>query len=77
LDHKYNMSNPCVDSGPTRAYVLGGSAQELERQNTQARRIDPMMRHTLRAAGIVPGLRMLYVGSGAGHAAVLAADTVG
>jgi ubiquinone/menaquinone biosynthesis C-methylase UbiE len=43
----------------------------------QARLIDPMMRHTLRAAGIVPGMRVLDVGSGAGHVAFLAADIVG
>jgi len=59
------------------AYVLGHSDRELERLGTQARLVDPITRHFFQAAGIVPGLRVLDVGSGAGHVALLAAEMVG
>jgi len=61
----------------TPAYVLGHSPRELERLGTQARLIDPITRRFLREAGIVPGMRVLDVGSGAGHTAFLAAELVG
>jgi SAM-dependent methyltransferase len=59
------------------SYVLGHSARELERLGAQARLIDPMTRRYFFAAGIGPGMRVLDVGSGAGHTAVLAAQLVG
>lgn len=61
----------------TPSYVLGHSERELERLGTQARLVDPMTRHFFQAAGIVPGMRVLDVGSGAGHVALLAAEMVG
>ena len=61
----------------TPGYVLGHSERELERLGTQARMVDPMTRHFFQAAGIVPGMRVLDVGSGAGHVALLAAEMVG
>jgi cyclopropane fatty-acyl-phospholipid synthase-like methyltransferase len=70
------MDNP-DDDGPTHAYVLGHSDRELERLSTQARLIDPITRQIFRAAGIVPGMRVLDVGSGAGDVAFLAAEMVG
>ncbi len=58
-------------------YVLGHSDRELDRLNEQARLIDPITRRFLCAAGIVPGMRVLDVGSGAGDLALLAAELVG
>jgi SAM-dependent methyltransferase len=49
----------------------------LERLATQARLIDPITRRFFVAAGIGPGTRVLDVGSGAGHTAMLLADLVG
>jgi SAM-dependent methyltransferase len=71
------MSAPGSPTGGTPAYVLGHSARELERLGTQARLIDPMTRRFFREAGIRPGMRVLDVGSGAGHTALLAAELVG
>ena len=58
-------------------YVLGHSDRELERLRTQARLIDPITREFFIDAGIVPGMRILDVGSGSGDVALLAADLVG
>jgi SAM-dependent methyltransferase len=49
----------------------------LDRLAVQARLIGPMTRRYFRDAGIVPGMRVLDVGSGAGDTAFLAADLVG
>jgi len=62
---------------PIVTYVLGHSNRELERLAVQARLIDPITRRFLRDAGIVPGMRVLDVGSGAGDTAFLAANLVG
>jgi len=59
------------------AYVLGHSDRELERLRLQAKLIDPITQHFLIEAGIVPGMRILDVGSGAGDVAFLAANLVG
>src|SRR5262249_27711800 len=59
------------------SYVLGHSDRELARLSRQAQLIDPITRRFLIAAGIVPGMRVLDVGSGAGDVALLAADLVG
>ena len=61
----------------TDSYVLGHSDRELDRLNAQARLIDPITRQFLSEAGLVKGMRVLDVGSGAGHVAVLAAELVG
>jgi SAM-dependent methyltransferase len=60
-----------------RSYVLGHSDRELERLNTQARLIDPISRQFFTEAGLKRGMRVLDVGSGAGHVAALAATLVG
>jgi ubiquinone/menaquinone biosynthesis C-methylase UbiE len=59
------------------AYVLGHSERELERLAAQAELVDPITRRFFEAAGIGPGMRVLDVGSGAGHTAVLLAHLVG
>jgi SAM-dependent methyltransferase len=58
-------------------YVLGHSAEELERLSAQARLVEPITRGFLRDAGIGSGMRVLDVGSGAGDVAFLVADLVG
>jgi SAM-dependent methyltransferase len=67
-------SNDATPHGP---YVLGHSDRELDRLNKQARLIDPITRRFLSSAGIVPGMRVLDIGSGAGDVAFLAAELVG
>src|SRR5712692_9244705 len=62
---------------PTPGYELGHSDRELERLKAQARLIDPITRQFFREAGIVSGMRVLDVGSGAGDVAFLAAELVG
>jgi SAM-dependent methyltransferase len=71
------MNNPGVDRDPNQAYVLGHSDQELARLNGQARIVEPITRRFFREAGLVPGMRVLDVGSGAGDVSFLAADLVG
>jgi SAM-dependent methyltransferase len=65
--------------GPTRrpGYVLGHSDRELDRLSSQARLINPITRRFFTDAGIIPGMRVLDVGSGAGDVAFLVADLVG
>jgi predicted O-methyltransferase YrrM len=58
-------------------YVLGQSIQEQERLMLQARILRPHTEKFFRAAGIVPGMRVLDLGSGVGDVALLAADMVG
>jgi SAM-dependent methyltransferase len=58
-------------------YVLGHSAQELERLSAQARHFEPFTRQVFQTAGVIPGMRVLDVGSGVGDVAFLAADLVG
>ena len=66
-----------VHSNAAGSYVLGHSDKELERLDAQARLIDPITRQSLVEAGITKGMRVLDIGSGAGHVAVLAAELVG
>ena len=58
-------------------YVLGHAEAELRRLTTQARLIDPITRRFLEAAGIVKGMRVLDIGSGAGDVAFLCGELVG
>lgn len=62
---------------PHSDYVLGHSQQELERLSFQASLIDPITRGFFIDAGIIAGMRVLDVGSGAGDVAILAAGLVG
>ena len=73
---KKRMASPDDNPGPSGAYVLGHSERELDRLTVQARLKDPMTRQFLREAGIVSGMRVLDVGSGAGDVALLAAELV-
>jgi 2-polyprenyl-3-methyl-5-hydroxy-6-metoxy-1,4-benzoquinol methylase len=64
-------------SSKTRAYVLGHSDQELVRLARQAKLIDPPTHRFFVEAGITSGMRVLDIGSGAGHTAFVAAELVG
>ncbi len=57
-------------------YVLGHSNHEIERLQRQAGIVDPITRRFFREAGIVPGMRVLDVGSGAGDVSFLVAELV-
>lgn len=61
----------------TDEYLLGHSSGEVERLQAQAHFIEPITRRIFREAGIVPGMRVLEIGSGAGDVAFLAADMIG
>jgi SAM-dependent methyltransferase len=71
------LKSPDDNARPDSPYVLGHSERELDRLNRQARLVDPITRRFLGSAGIVPGMRVLDVGSGTGDVAFLAADLVG
>lgn len=58
-------------------YVLGQSTHEYERLMLQGRILRPYTEKYFRAAGVVPGMRVLDLGSGMGDVALLAADIVG
>src|SRR5262245_6084095 len=64
-------------TGQSHSYVLGHSDQELARLSRQANFIDPPTRQFFREAGLSLGMRVLDVGSGAGHTAFIAAELVG
>ena len=58
-------------------YVLGHSADELDRLIDQARFLGELTEHLLGLAGLQPGMRVLDVGCGAGDVTFLAARIVG
>ncbi len=60
-----------------QGYVLGHEVEELARLGRQAELIDPISRRFFAAAGIREGMRVLDVGSGAGHTAMVLAGLVG
>jgi len=61
----------------THEYELGHSDWELKRLATQARLVDPFTRQFLSNAGIVAGMSVLDIGSGAGDVSFLASELVG
>jgi ubiquinone/menaquinone biosynthesis C-methylase UbiE len=71
------MSNSTGDADAKSGYILGHSEREIARLKAQAAELDPITRRFLLEAGIVPGMRVLDVGSGAGDVAFLAAELVG
>ena len=62
---------------PRPAYVLGHSKIELERLDRQERLVGGATDDYFRAAGLLPGMRVLDVGSGTGATAFHAAQLVG
>jgi ubiquinone/menaquinone biosynthesis C-methylase UbiE len=70
-------NNRSGDGGANQAYVLGHSDQELARLNEQARIVEPITQRFFREAGLITGMRVLDVGSGAGDVSFLASDLVG
>ncbi len=58
-------------------YILGHSADELDRLIDQARFFGDLTEHVLRSAGLAHGMRVLDVGCGAGDVSLLAAQLVG
>lgn len=62
---------------PATSYVLGHTDHELQRLASQADLVDPITRRFLVDGGLATGMRVLDVGSGAGHVTFLAADIVG
>jgi len=58
-------------------YALGSSDEEIARLDGQSASIDAATRLLLRAAGIRPGMRVLDLGTGIGHVAMLLAEMVG
>src|SRR5450755_224543 len=71
------MSDETEPSRAATPYVLGHTEHELGRLRTQAAVIDPITKRFLIEAGVSPGMRVLDIGSGAGHVAFLAAEIVG
>src|SRR5689334_21353068 len=59
------------------AYVLGHSAQELERLITQSHLFEPFTEQFFHAAGITTGTRVLDFGCGGGDVSFLTARMVG
>jgi ubiquinone/menaquinone biosynthesis C-methylase UbiE len=66
-----------TEAGREDSYVLGRSAEEVERLQSQAAFIRPFTERLFRDAGIAHGMKVLDLGSGAGDVALLAARLVG
>lgn len=58
-------------------YALGRSTEEYQRLREQAAFFRPLTERLFREAGIVPGMRVLDVGSGVGDVALLLSEIVG
>jgi ubiquinone/menaquinone biosynthesis C-methylase UbiE len=58
-------------------YTMGRNDAETKRLMRQATLLEPFTRALFHEAGIVPGMKVLDVGSGAGEVAMLAARMVG
>jgi 2-polyprenyl-3-methyl-5-hydroxy-6-metoxy-1,4-benzoquinol methylase len=63
--------------GDEQRYSLGSHAAELARLDHQAAVIAPVTGILLRAAGIAEGMRVLDLGTGLGHVALMLAGMVG
>jgi protein-L-isoaspartate O-methyltransferase len=61
----------------SQQYIFGDRAEEQRRLDAQASLLNPATERFFRASGIGPGMRVLDLGSGAGHVAVLASRLVG
>lgn len=59
------------------SYPFADRVAEDERLFAQGKVFDPLTRRLLERAGLVPGMRVLDLGSGAGNVALLAAELVG
>ncbi|HVY18730.1 MAG TPA: class I SAM-dependent methyltransferase [Bauldia sp.] len=64
-------------NGGTVEYVLGHSAQELDRLEHQSQLFAQETRALLSRAGLKPGMKVLDVGCGVGDVAMIAAEMVG
>ena len=62
---------------PERGYLFGHSDAETDRLQKQARLFNASTQRMLRDAGIMAGMKVLDVGSGAGDVALLLAELVG
>jgi tRNA A58 N-methylase Trm61 len=58
-------------------YALGRSPAEYARLARQAEIMKPMTRRLFAEAGVQPGMRVVDLGSGAGHVCMLLAEMVG
>jgi 2-polyprenyl-3-methyl-5-hydroxy-6-metoxy-1,4-benzoquinol methylase len=77
-DGRQMISPPVNDqNNQDRAYVLGHSAEELNRLIDQARLFGELTEDVFVRAGIGPGMRVLDVGCGAGDVSFLLARMVG
>jgi ubiquinone/menaquinone biosynthesis C-methylase UbiE len=61
----------------TMSYPFADRVAEDERLFAQGQVFDPLTRRLLEQAGLMPGMRVLDLGSGAGNVARLAAELVG
>jgi ubiquinone/menaquinone biosynthesis C-methylase UbiE len=66
-----------AEAGRETSYVLGRSAEEVDRLQSQATFLRPFTERLFRDAGITRGMKVLDLGSGAGDVALLAARLVG
>ncbi len=62
---------------PHDTYPLGYSQEEARRLEVQAQLLNPSTRRLFEQAGILAGMKVLDLGSGAGDVALLLADMVG
>jgi hypothetical protein len=61
---------------PKDRYFLGHSDAKIRRLQTQATILRPITERLFRSAGIRPGMRVLELGTGAGDAAMPAAEPI-
>ncbi|MCD6032400.1 MAG: methylase involved in ubiquinone/menaquinone biosynthesis [Thermomicrobiales bacterium] len=68
---------PSAAAPPSRSYMLGHSADELNRLIDQSRFFGDLTHSVLQAAGVDKGMRVLDIGCGVGDVSFLAARLVG